>query len=135
MFFCCFEAFFWKFTENIYFYSKYDYLRKEHRKTKKICFSLRVWKGAHPEEILDLFKHLFLIKPLKGTDINKNFFYVVLKHFRGNSQRTSLFSPKSDSLRKEHRNTKKVCFFNKFERGQILRKIWICLNQWFWSNH
>ena len=35
---------------------------------------------------------------------------VVLKHFRGNSQKTSLFSPKSDYLRKEHRNTQKVCF-------------------------
>ena len=37
-------------------------------------------------------------------------FSVVLMHFWGNSQRTSLFSPKSDSLRKEHRNTQKVCF-------------------------
>ena len=37
-------------------------------------------------------------------------FSVVLKHFRGNSQRTALFSSKSDYLRKEHRTTQKVCF-------------------------
>ena len=37
-------------------------------------------------------------------------FFVVLKHFLGNSQKTSIFSPKSDYLRKEHRNTQKVCF-------------------------
>ena len=38
-------------------------------------------------------------------------FSVVLKHFRGNSQRTSHFSPKIDYRRKEHRNTQKVVFF------------------------
>ena len=37
-------------------------------------------------------------------------FSVVLKHFRDNSLETSLFSPKIDYLRKEHRNTQKVCF-------------------------
>ena len=37
-------------------------------------------------------------------------FSVVLKHFGENSQRTSLFSQKSDYLKKEHRNTQKVCF-------------------------
>ncbi len=37
-------------------------------------------------------------------------FSVVLKHFGGNTQRTSLFSIKSDYLRKDHRITQKVCF-------------------------
>ncbi len=37
-------------------------------------------------------------------------FSVVLKHFRANTLKTSLFSPKSDYLRKVHRNTQKVCF-------------------------
>ena len=80
-------------------------------------------KRVNTEENLDLFKPLFLIKPLKGdkyyqkmfspqseAHTDKLCFSVVLKHFWGNSQRTSLFSPKSDSLRKEHRNTQKVCF-------------------------
>ena len=38
----------------------------------------------------------------------KLFFSVVLKHFGVNSQKTSLFRPKRDYLRKEHRNSQKV---------------------------
>ena len=40
----------------------------------------------------------------------KLYFSVVLKQFWGNSKRTSLFSLNSDYLRKEPRNTQKVCF-------------------------
>ena len=54
-----------------------------------------------------------------------------MKHFWGNSQRTSLLSPKSDYLRKEHRNTQKICFSSHIWEVQILRKIWICLNNCF----
>ena len=88
-----------------------------------------------------------MIKPFKGNKYFKKCFSpvsephtaklcfsVVLKHFLGNSQRTSLFSPKIDYLRKEPRNTQKFFFLNKFEKGKILRKIWICLNNFFWSN-
>ena len=32
----------------------------------RIFFFYRVWKGANPEENLDLFKQMFLIKPVKG---------------------------------------------------------------------
>ena len=46
----------------------------------------------------------------KLCHIQLNCFSVVLKHFRGNSQRTFLFSQKSDYLRNEHWNTQKVCF-------------------------
>ena len=52
---------------------------------------------------------------------------VVLKHFWGNSQRTSLFSPKSGYLRKEYKILRFV-FLNMFEKGQILRII-----NTFWS--
>ena len=45
-------------------------------------------------------------------------FSVVLKNFRGNSQRTSLFSPKSDYFRKEPRNTQ-----NKLEQGKSKGKL------------
>ena len=45
-------------------------------------------KGANPEKNLDLFKQLFLIKPLikplKGTNINKNFFPLKLSHIQLN---------------------------------------------------
>ncbi len=68
------------------------------------------------------------LSPQSEPHTAKVCFWIVLNHFRGNSERTSLFIPKSDYIRKEHRNTQKV---NKFEKGQILRKIWICLNNFF----
>ena len=84
---------------------------------------------------------------LKGININKKCFSpqcvphsvklclsVVLKHFWENSQRTSLFSQKSDYLWKEHWNTQKVCFSYHVWKGQILIKNWVCLNNCFWSN-
>ena len=79
-----------------------------------LLFSTCLKKGKSWGKI-DLFKQLFLIKPVKGDNIKKICFYphtephtaklcfsVVLNLFRRNSQRTSLFSPKSDYLRKEH---------------------------------
>ena len=63
----------------------------------KLVFLTMVEK-ENPEENLDLFKQIFLIKPVKGDNINKNCFSpqsephsaklclsVVLKHFWGNS--------------------------------------------------
>ena len=64
--FVCFEAFLGKFTEKFSFYSQNEYLRKKHRNIKKVRFSQHVWKGANPGEKLDLFKQLFLFKPIKG---------------------------------------------------------------------
>ena len=58
-------------------------------------------------------------------------FSVVLKHFRGNSQRTFLFSPKNNYLRKNTELLRKFVFLNMFEKGQILRKIWICFKTLF----
>ena len=58
-------------------------------------------------------------------------FTVVLKHFRGNSQRTSLFSPNYDYLSKDTEILRKLVFLNKFENGKILRKIWICFKKLF----
>ena len=104
------------------FSQKSDYVRKEHWNTQKVCF-IKCLKGLNPDENLDCLNNCFLSKQLKGTNINKNWvfhqiephtanlcFSVVSKHFWGNSQRTCLFSPKSNYLRKEHWNTPKVCF-------------------------
>ena len=66
------------------------------------CFWSNQWNGGY------INKHCFSPQSMPHTA--KLCFTVVLKHFRGNSQRTSLFRPKSDSLRKENRNTHKVCF-------------------------
>ena len=49
-------------------------------------------------------------------------FSVVLKYFGGNSQRTSLFSPKSDISEMSTEIFSKCVFLNKFEKGPILRK-------------
>ena len=73
----------------------------------KFVFLLKVSQiEANPDENLDLFKNVFdqtskrgqiLIKTVflpKVSHIQLNFFSVVLKHFRGNSQLSSLFSQK-----------------------------------------
>ena len=52
----------------------------------------------------------------------KLFFSVLLKHFWENSQRTSLFSQKSDISERSTETHRKFVFPNKFEKGQILRK-------------
>ena len=59
-------------------------------------------------------------------------FSVVLRHFCGNSQRTSLYGKKKMVI--SERSTiilRKLVFLNIFEKGQILRIIWICLNKCF----
>ncbi len=99
---------------------------------------------AYPDENLDLFKQLFLIKPVKGANINKNCifpqnephtaklcFAVVLKHFWANSLQTSLFSLKMTISERITEIFRKFVFLNKFEKRHILRKIWICLNNFF----
>ena len=55
---------------------------------------------------------------------------LVLKHFWGNSQRSSLFSQKRLS-EKSTEIFRKFVFLNKFENGEIQRKIWICLTNVF----
>ena len=45
-------------------------------------------------------------------------FSVLLKHFGGNSHWTSLFSQKSDNLRKDNRNTQKVYISKKVWKGE-----------------
>ena len=50
------------------------------------------------------------ISPQNEPHTAKLCFSFVLKHFGGHSLKTSLFSQKSDYLRKDHRNTQKVCF-------------------------
>ena len=53
--------------------------------------------------------------------------------FLGKFTETSLFRPKSDYLRNEHWNTQKICISYHVWKGQILMKIWICLNFFFFK--
>ena len=60
------------------------------------------WKGTNIKKIC--------FSPHTVPHTAKLCFCVVLMLFRGNSQRTSLYIPKSDYLWKENRNTHKLCF-------------------------
>ena len=86
-------------------------------------FLNKLEKGQIWRKIWISCKQPFLYMQLNGTNINKNCFSpqsephtaklcfpVVLKHFRDNSLKISLFSQKCGYLRKEHRNTQKFCF-------------------------
>ena len=59
--------YFWLNSQRIILFKhKSDYRWNEHWNTQKVCFYYHVWKGAYPEENLDLFKQLFLIEPVKA---------------------------------------------------------------------
>ena len=95
---------------------------------------------GYPVENLDLFKQLFLIKPSKIRKIltkicfspksephtAKLGFSVVLKHFLGKFIENYSFFVKKVTI--SEISSEKL---RKFEKGHILRKIWICLNNSF----
>ena len=144
MLFCCFAAFLGKFTENFSFWSKKWLSQKGVLKNSESLFFWTFLKRGKSWVNLDLFKQLFLIKPVKGNNINKNCFSpkseppttklcfsVVLNHF-GGSHRELLILVKKVAI--SERSTEKLrnfFFLNMFEKGQILRKIWISLNNCF----
>ena len=114
----------------------------------KFVFLNKFEKEQIQRKIRICCKQPFLFKAIKLDKYKQNLFFpqnqthrannacfsVVLKHFWDNSLKNSLFSPKSEYLRKHLRNTSKVCFSQQFEKGQIQRKIWISLNCPFWIN-
>ncbi len=58
-------------------------------------------------------------------------FSVALKHFGGNSQRLLFIVKKVAITERNIETNRKFVFLNIFEKLQILRKIWICLNKCF----
>ena len=84
-----------------------------------------------------LTKTVFL---LKMNHLQLNYAFFCFEVFWGNSLKASLFSQKRDYLRSSE-IIRKFFFLNKFEKGQILRKIWICCKQHFlfkvvkWDNY
>ena len=85
------------------FYTKSNYLRNEHWKTQKVCFSYQVWKGLILRKIWIRLNYFFLSNQSNGININKNCFSpqselhtaklslsVVLNHFGGLSQKRAL---------------------------------------------
>ena len=116
---CWFEAFLGKFSENLHFL-----LTKISSEILRIFFfstSLKMGKSRGKFGLV--VNNPFSTKQLNGRYINNNCFSpnnkphttklcfpVVLKHLRANSLKTSLFSPKKWYLRKEPKNTQKVCY-------------------------
>ena len=115
-------------------------------KLRKFVFLNMFEKGKILRNFWICLNNCFWSNQLKGSIINKDCFcpqsephtaklcfFVVLKHFCWNSQRTSLFIQKSVS-ETSNEIRRKFVFLNMFEKGKILRNIWICLNNCFWSN-
>ena len=72
-----------------------------------------------------------LFSPQNEPHTAKLCFSVVFKHFWANLQQTSLLVKKVIISESCTEILRKFVFLNKFEKGQILRKIWICLNNCF----
>ena len=116
--------------KNLFLVKKVTFSERSIEKLRNL-FNLIFLKRVNPEENMDLFKQLFLIKPVKGDNIKKKVFFspqseppraklcfsVVLKHFGRNSERSSLFSQNRGYLRKEHWNTQKFCFSKHVWKG------------------
>ena len=90
---------------------------------------------------MDLFKQLFLIKPVKGDRFNKNSFSpqnephktklcfpVVLKYFRGNSLKNSLFNQKSDSQKEAQKYSESLLFSTSLKSGKSRSKFGYVVN-------
>ena len=72
--FGCFKAFLEKFIENFLSDIKVTISKRALKYTESLLF-LTCVKEKNPEENLDLFKLLFLIKPVKGVKYQQNLFF------------------------------------------------------------
>ena len=145
MLFCCFEAFWGKFTKNSLLVKKVTISERSTEILRKFVFLNKFEKDQIKEENLDLFKQLFLIKPVKGENINKNCFSpqnephtakrcfsVVLKHFWGNSLKNSLFIQKSGLSQKEaQKHSERLLFSTSLKRRKSRGKFGFGVNKCF----
>ena len=131
MFLCCFEAFWWKFNENLSFYSKNWLSQKDAQKYLQSLFLSTSLKRSKSRGKLGFVVKKIFVQSIKSwTNINKNcfppqnephtaklFFSVVLKHFRANSLKTSLFSQKVTILGRSTEVLRKLFFLTSLKRG------------------
>ena len=108
-------------------------------------FFLPCLKGANPEEFF-LFKQLFFITPVKGDNYLQNLFFspkwpllnyafVMFSSIFGEIHRELLFLVKKVTIIEMRTEIIwNIFFLPCLLRGEILRKIWICLNQYLWLN-
>ena len=98
---------------------------------RKFVFLNKFEKGKIQRKIWICLNNCFWSNHLKGTNINKNFFSPVcepytaklcfsffLKHFWGNSQRTSFFSPKIDSQKRAQKYSESLFFLTSLKKGK-----------------
>ena len=71
---------------------------------------------------------------LKVSNIQLNYAFLLFWSIFGEIHRKLLFLSKNYYLRKVYRNTQKLFSLHKFEMGQNMSKILICLYKRFWSN-
>ena len=119
--------------------------RNEHWNTQKVCISYHVWKVLILWKIWICLNNCYWSNQKNGININKNFFSpqtephtvklylsVVLKHFLGKFiENFSFLDTKVTLSKKITEILRKFVFLTMFEKEQILRKIWICLKNWF----
>ena len=65
--FCCFEAFLGEIHRELYFLDIKETISETSSKILTKLVFLTMFERANPEENLDLFKQLFLIKPVNGN--------------------------------------------------------------------
>ena len=65
--FCCFEAFLGENHRELYFLDIKETISETSSKILTKLVFLTMFERANPEENLDLFKQLFLIKPVNGN--------------------------------------------------------------------
>ncbi len=116
MHFCCFKAFSGKFTVNFsFFVQKVNFSEMSTEILREFVFLNKFEKGKIVRKIGFVYRNVFdqtskmgeiltktKFSPQSEPHTAKLCFSVILKHFQGNSQRTSLFSQKRVYLRKQH---------------------------------
>ena len=145
--FCCFEAFLGKFTENFSFLSKKWLSLKRTLKYSESLFFLPCLKRTNPDKNGVCLNNFFWSNQLKVINVNKNCFPQIVSHIVlnyafllfwrifGEIHSELLFLDiKVNISQMSTEILRKFVFLTIFEKGLILRKIWNCLSNFFWSN-
>ena len=147
MLFCYFWAFLGKVTENFLFQSKRWLSQKGALKYSEIIFLNMFQNGKILRNIWICLNNCFWSNQLKGTIINKDFFLPKVSHIELNYvfllfwsifveiHQKIIFLDKNLTISERSNEILRMfVLLNMLEKRQILRKIWICLNNCFWSN-
>ena len=143
---CCFEAFSVKFTENSLFSQKSDISERNTDILGKFVFLSKFEKEQIQRKIRICCKQPFLFKAVKQDKYKQKCFShqnlphtaklcfpVILKHFRWNSLKTSLFSQKKTLSEKAQKNLESCFFSTSSKRNKSRGKLGFVVNNPFCS--